>query len=220
MGSQRVGHDWATELNWTESHLSLRIKNKQLILQDFDFSCIDHNLHWSDLDSPRDDHSPCKERHAWSDWPGQQFHFHTGYAESCLITVEQWQCRDVNRDYLKQWYLFRKVKFVPVIAHALYDLMLAKSLCKQTSCKDSVRKSFPGGSAAKNPPAMHEMHRRCGFDPSCRRKWQPMSVFLPGEPHGQRSLVGFSPWIPKRVRHNQATQQQQGSCRASLMAQW
>ena len=26
-----------------------------------------------------------------------------------------------------------------------------------------------------------------------RRAWQPMSVFLPGESHGQRSLVGFSP---------------------------
>ena len=27
-----------------------------------------------------------------------------------------------------------------------------------------------------------------------RRKWQPIPVFLPGEFHGQRSLVGYSPW--------------------------
>ena len=27
-----------------------------------------------------------------------------------------------------------------------------------------------------------------------RRKWQPAPVFLPGESHGQRSLVGCSPW--------------------------
>ena len=27
-----------------------------------------------------------------------------------------------------------------------------------------------------------------------RRKWQPIPVFLPGESHGQRSLVGYSPW--------------------------
>ena len=27
-----------------------------------------------------------------------------------------------------------------------------------------------------------------------RRKWQPAPVFLPGESHGQRSLVGYSPW--------------------------
>ena len=30
-----------------------------------------------------------------------------------------------------------------------------------------------------------------------RRKWQPTSVFLPGKFHGQRSLVGYSPWSHK-----------------------
>ena len=27
-----------------------------------------------------------------------------------------------------------------------------------------------------------------------RRKWQPSPVFLPGKYHGQRNLVGYSPW--------------------------
>ena len=27
-----------------------------------------------------------------------------------------------------------------------------------------------------------------------RRKWQPTPVFLPGEPHGQRRLGGYSRW--------------------------
>ena len=27
-----------------------------------------------------------------------------------------------------------------------------------------------------------------------RREWQPTPVFLPREFHGQRSLVGYSPW--------------------------
>ena len=27
-----------------------------------------------------------------------------------------------------------------------------------------------------------------------RRKWQPTPVFLPGESHGRRSQVGYSPW--------------------------
>ena len=27
-----------------------------------------------------------------------------------------------------------------------------------------------------------------------KRKWQPTPVFLPGKVHGQRSLVGCSPW--------------------------
>ena len=40
--------------------------------------------------------------------------------------------------------------------------------------------------------------RRPGLDPSVRkipwrRKWQPTPVFSPGESHGQRSLVGYSP---------------------------
>ena len=34
-----------------------------------------------------------------------------------------------------------------------------------------------------------------------RRSWQPTPVFLPGESHGQRSLVGYSSW-GHRVRHN------------------
>ena len=33
-----------------------------------------------------------------------------------------------------------------------------------------------------------------GQEDPWRRKWQPTPVFLPGESHGQRSLVGYSPW--------------------------
>jgi len=32
-----------------------------------------------------------------------------------------------------------------------------------------------------------------------RRKWQPTPVFLPGRYHGQRSLVGCSPWDCKEL---------------------
>ena len=28
-----------------------------------------------------------------------------------------------------------------------------------------------------------------------RRQWQPTPALLPGESHGRRSLVGFSPWV-------------------------
>ena len=35
-----------------------------------------------------------------------------------------------------------------------------------------------------------------------RRKWQPTLVSLPGKFHGQRSLVGYSPWGSQRVRHD------------------
>ena len=41
--------------------------------------------------------------------------------------------------------------------------------------------------------------RTYGFHPWAgticwRRKWQSNPVFLPGESHGQRSLVGYTPW--------------------------
>ena len=49
--------------------------------------------------------------------------------------------------------------------------------------------------------------RRCGFGPWARkipwrRKQQPIPVLLPGKSHGQRSLVGYSTWGCKRVRHD------------------
>ena len=34
---------------------------------------------------------------------------------------------------------------------------------------------------------------------SWRRVWQPTWVFLPGEFHGQRNLVGYSPWDHKEL---------------------
>ena len=51
----------------------------------------------------------------------------------------------------------------------------------------------------KNLPAS----RRVGFDPwvgkiPWRRKWQPISVFSPGQFHGQRSLANYSPWGSKK----------------------
>ena len=36
------------------------------------------------------------------------------------------------------------------------------------------------------------------------KEWQPTPIFLPGKTHGQRNLVGCSPWH-LRVRHDLAT---------------
>ena len=52
--------------------------------------------------------------------------------------------------------------------------------------------------------------RRYGFDPwvgktPWRKKWQPTPIFLPGKLHGQRALVGYSPWGHERVRHDLTT---------------
>ena len=45
----------------------------------------------------------------------------------------------------------------------------------------------------KNLPANEETLRDPDLIP-WRRACKPTLVFLPGESHGQRSLVGFSPW--------------------------
>ena len=52
----------------------------------------------------------------------------------------------------------------------------------------------------KNPRANAGRRKRRGFNSwvgkiSWRTVWQPTPVFLPGESHGQRSVVGCSPWI-------------------------
>ena len=47
----------------------------------------------------------------------------------------------------------------------------------------------------QNPPAMQRAQVQClGQEDALEREWQPTPVFLPGEPHGQRGLVGCSPW--------------------------
>ena len=45
--------------------------------------------------------------------------------------------------------------------------------------------------------------------PWWRRKWQPASVFLPGESQGQRSLVGCRLWGCTELDTTQVMQQQQ-----------
>ena len=63
----------------------------------------------------------------------------------------------------------------------------------------SVFLAFPGHASGKKPTCQSRILKRCEFNPwvgkmSWRRAWQPTLVFLPGESHGQRSLVGYSPW--------------------------
>ena len=38
-----------------------------------------------------------------------------------------------------------------------------------------------------------------------RKKWQPTPVFLPGKSHGQRSLVGYSPWGRRELDRTEYT---------------
>ena len=69
---------------------------------------------------------------------------------------------------------------------------------------------FPLGTNGKELICRCRRLKRCRFDPwlkqiPLRRAWQPTPVFLPGESHGQRSLVGYSPLGCKESDMTEAT---------------
>ena len=78
-------------------------------------------------------------------------------------------------------------------------------------CYHPHLRGFPGSTSGKESTCQCWSHKR--LDPwvgkiPWRRKWQPTLVFLPGKFHGQRSLVGYSPWgcrelgMTERLRTN------------------
>ena len=75
-------------------------------------------------------------------------------------------------------YLRKKMMAIHVLS-SLVDLLTSGANGKERACQ------------CRRP-------KRCEFDSwvgkiPWRRAWQPTAVFLPGESHGQRSLVGYSP---------------------------
>ena len=72
------------------------------------------------------------------------------------------------------------------------------------------RKCFPGATVVKYLPA-DAGDMRCGSVHGLGRSpggraWQPTPIFLPGESHGQRSVVGYSPWCCKELDTTEVTQ--------------
>ena len=77
----------------------------------------------------------------------------------------------------------------------------------KTDVREEKPGGFPGGSDGTEPS------ERPLFDPwvgkiPWRRRWQPTPVFLPGEFHGQRSLVCCSAWDHKESDMNLVNDQQ------------
>ena len=101
------------------------------------------------------------------------------------INTQRWREIQVSPFYL--------LLFAFLVAlHGMWDLT---SLTRNLNCIPC----FPGGPSGKETTCQCRRLKRSGFDPwvgkiSWRRTWQPTPVFLPGESHGQRSLVGYSLW--------------------------
>ena len=125
MGSKRVGHDWVTELNWTEL-------NRLYICH-----------HWLRSSQSGYDNLVCL---------------------AFLLLVRIW-----------------------IVSNLLATLTGIGQI--------TTSLGFLGGSESK----ICLQCRRPGFDPWVRKipwrtEWQPTPIFLPGEFHGQRNLVGYRLW--------------------------
>ena len=63
----------------------------------------------------------------------------------------------------------------------------------------------------KNPPVVQETRvPSLGQEYPLEREWLPTPIFLAGEFHGQRSLMGYSPW---GQRESNTTKQQAHKCK-------
>ena len=79
-----------------------------------------------------------------------------------------------------------------------------------SSAKKKNYIGFPGGTSGEEPPWQCRRCKKCGFNPwvrkiPWRRAWQPSLVFLPGESHERRSLMGYSPWGHKEMNMTEGT---------------
>ena len=102
------------------------------------------------------------------------------------------------------------------VSHGEHPCLEMLRICFSTttgiSCSQGQILGMPGGSTGKK---IHLQCRRCKFELQVgkipwKRAWQPTPVFLPGEFHGQRSLVGYSPEGCKESDMTEVTEHTQG----------
>ena len=81
-------------------------------------------------------------------------------------------------------------------SHLLFIELMDAPFYREKRVRLTYSGSIPDASDKKK---IYLQCRRPRFNPwvrkvSWRRKWLPTPVFLPGEFHGEKSLVGYSPW--------------------------
>ena len=77
---------------------------------------------------------------------------------------------------------------IPFSAFTLCDLAI---YCCSLIIKGGKHLVYEGIRASQ-PETQESWVPSLGLEDPWRRKWQPTPVFLPGESHGQRSLMGYS----------------------------
>ena len=116
--------------------------------------------------------------------------------------VATWEWNFTHSIY---WTLTRFTLSIIYSSQQLYMLsgilLILKWSLKKLSFLSRVPRGFPGGAVVKESTShagdvglIPEWER----SPGEGRKWQSIPVFLPGESHGQRNLMGCSPWGHKQ----------------------
>ena len=85
-----------------------------------------------------------------------------------------------------------------VYSFTLFRASSQTGVCQKGFPELTLQPGFPGRANGKEPACHLRRCKRCGFNPWVqnilwRRAWQPTLGLLPGESHGQRSLVGYGP---------------------------
>ena len=75
-----------------------------------------------------------------------------------------------------------------------------------------IQRGYLGDTSGKESACQRRRHKRHGFNPwvgkiPWRKARQPTPVFLPGECHGQRNLVGYSSGCCKKSDRTEMTEQ-------------
>ena len=91
------------------------------------------------------------------------------------------------REEQKEW---RKI-FEEITAENFSGLVKELNLHVQERTVDTVEKG-EGGMDEESSDDVVTLS--CNYEKLWRRKWQPTPVFLLGESHGQRSLMGYRSW--------------------------
>ena len=118
-------------------------------------------------------HLPLQERCRFDPWVGK------------ILWMRAWQPTPV---------------FLPGKSHGRRSLVDGPWGCRELDMTEQLHFSgFPGGACDKESACQCRRCKRRGFDPwvgkiPWRREWQHAPLFSSGKSHGQRSLVGYSPW--------------------------
>ena len=95
--------------------------------------------------------------------------------------------------FLKKFYkTMKEISLDSILGIDLYGIRIWKGV---NICPCITDWSFPGGTSGEEPTFQCRRRKTHGFNHwvrkiSWRRAWQPTPVFLPGQSHGQRRLVG------------------------------